>query len=184
MKTLLIDTVSNTAEEYNVFPEAYPSYWQQHKVPFTVLIPLQIDKVHCFAMCDYSAHLEHDPHISVVTSNGEVLVCGDFMLFHLSDGPATKNELNKTLPYDANLVPLTDSELEVVKSHLKKIPTKLHPEGLMMIYGAEIPPRERFDSQCLPFILNDELNIMNTKEAAKELKGEEVMDYGRGAWEI
>jgi hypothetical protein len=188
MKTLLLDVKTNTCEEHIVFPDVYPNYWDKSNVLYTTLIAMEIGSTKFYAMCDDLAFMQDDPHISAITPEGEIVSAGSLMFFRLESNFGEKTKFTRTLPFDAELTELSDEELAVIKSHIRTIPTKKHPEGLVMLCGAT---RSRTGAlgltggyQKTPFMLQDEALYMNTQTVAEQLQGGEAIDFGRGYWEI
>lgn len=75
-------------------------------------------------VCDDEGTFVSDPKISAINNIGDEMLVGNLFITGLSD-------------VEGNLLSLTEDETDYVLRHCQKMPTRKHPEGLMILTQCE-----------------------------------------------
>lgn len=122
MKTVLLDTQANTVSVIDIEDKLEAFYEKLHCDTIDITERF-IDGKAFDIMCDDDGLLVINPCISAVDSFYETKLVGSLMFFHTGE--------------EGELVGLSDEDVELVKSHIKKLRTRQRPEGSFILVGCE-----------------------------------------------
>ena len=117
---LLIDTVKKEYRE--VEAAELDAFYDLIKCRSIDIVQRRIGRRTYEIVCDDEGLFSDDPLISAVDYNLKMMLCGNLIIFGKAD-------------CNGELTDLSDRAIEHIKRHIHTVPTRLHPDGLLMIVG-------------------------------------------------
>lgn len=120
MRALLLDVYNDQVSE--VETDGLESYYHLLGCQNVTYMELEIEGKLYDVICDDEALFVESPKISAVNALGETMLVGNLIILGLVVSGASTHSTD-----------LTDEDILRIRSNIRRIPTRLHPEGYHML---------------------------------------------------